>query len=134
MSDSPCTSCRSTRNGRLFFIYVNHYLSGDALEKRRLRLCRECVFELGGFLEGADMMEGGDWCSVESAKEAAIAGNTPIQIASLAVKRFSAAPSTPTCTGELGVGSQGDEATAKSAGDSSALRQTRSSRRSRSAV
>lgn len=67
MSDSPCTVCRSTSNGRLFYAYVNHYMSGDTVERRRLRLCRDCVFEFGSFLDGADYMENGIWVSVEVA-------------------------------------------------------------------
>lgn len=70
MSDSPCTVCRSTANGRLFYAYVNHYMSGDTVERRRLRLCRDCVFEFGSFLEGADYMEKGTWVSVEVASSA----------------------------------------------------------------
>jgi len=61
MSDSPCTGCRSTRNGRLFFAYVNHYGFED-LEKRRVRLCQRCVAELlAPLLECADFLEGGAW-------------------------------------------------------------------------
>lgn len=61
MSDSPCTGCRSTRNGRLFFVYVNHYV-GDEVEKRRCRFCRECIAELlAPVIEGADYQEGNRW-------------------------------------------------------------------------
>lgn len=66
MSDSPCTGCRSTRNGRLFFAYVNHY-GGEDLEKRRVRLCQQCVADLlAPLLECADFMEDGQWLSFDT--------------------------------------------------------------------
>jgi len=61
MSESPCTGCRATNRGRLFFAYVNHY-AGDELTKRRVRLCSDCVADvLGPLLEGADYWENGQW-------------------------------------------------------------------------
>jgi len=76
MSDSPCTACRSTANGRLFYAYVNHYV-GDDLEKRRVRLCTQCVVDLlVPLLEGADALEGKQWISIETAAP------TPIRAAS----------------------------------------------------
>jgi hypothetical protein len=65
MSDMPCTGCRATNRGRLFFAYLNHYM-GDELVKRRVRLCADCVAEmLAPVLEGADYLESGQWVTVD---------------------------------------------------------------------
>jgi hypothetical protein len=65
MSDTPCTGCRATNRGRLFFAYVNHYM-GDDLVKRRIRMCADCVAELlSPLLEGADYLESGQWVTVD---------------------------------------------------------------------
>lgn len=69
MSDRPCTGCRSTSNGRLFFAYVNHYV-GDDLERRRVRLCRECIVELlEPLVECADKQVDGRWTEIEKVLE-----------------------------------------------------------------
>lgn len=61
MSDSPCTGCRATNRGRLFFVYVNHYV-GEEMQKRRVRLCNDCVIDLlVPLLETADYQEGKAW-------------------------------------------------------------------------
>jgi hypothetical protein len=83
MSDSPCTGCRSTRHGRLFYAYVNHFMGTD-MERRRVRLCQQCVFDLlGPLLEGADHQEDGQWRSIEehtaAASETSSAKPVPIQ-------------------------------------------------------
>lgn len=58
MSDSPCTGCRATNNGRLMFFYVNYYDDQELL-KRRCRLCQKCVAELvAPLIEGADFQNG----------------------------------------------------------------------------
>lgn len=68
MSDSPCTGCRRTDNGRLFYAYVHHYMNVDR-EDRRVRLCKDCVFEkLSDLLEGADVQEGGVWTPLEASR------------------------------------------------------------------
>jgi len=65
MSDSPCTGCRATTRGRLFFAYVNHYM-GDELVKRRIRMCADCVADLlAPLLEGADYLESNQWVTVD---------------------------------------------------------------------
>jgi hypothetical protein len=62
MSDRPCTACRSTTNGRLFFVYVNHYASAEDVEQRRARLCKDCVIDLVvPLIENADHREGNSW-------------------------------------------------------------------------
>jgi hypothetical protein len=61
MSDSPCTACRATNNGRLFYAYVNHYVDED-LQKRRVRLCRDCIADvLMPLVDGADWQVGREW-------------------------------------------------------------------------
>lgn len=66
MSDSPCTGCRRTNNGRLFYAYVHHFMNVDR-ESRRVRLCKDCVFEmLAPLLEGADYGEGNSWIPCEA--------------------------------------------------------------------
>lgn len=66
MSDAPCTGCRRTNNGRLFYAYVHHFMNVDR-ESRRVRLCKDCVFEmLAPLLEGADYGEGNSWIPCEA--------------------------------------------------------------------
>lgn len=67
LSDRPCTACRATNNGRLFYVFVNHYVE-DELVKRRVRICRDCVMELlPPLLEGADYWEKSEWLTADSA-------------------------------------------------------------------
>lgn len=107
MSDNPCTGCRSLRNGRLFYAYVNHYV-GDEKEERRLRLCQSCVFDLlAPLLEGADYKEGREWVATEArtvtttetstappaALQSPAAGPTPIRSAAKEGKSTTSAKS-----------------------------------------
>lgn len=90
MSDSPCTGCRATNRGRLFFVYVNHYVE-DEVGKRRARLCQGCVYDLlAPLLEHADYLENGSWQSQEI-----VTGQvTHTQTAPVAAEPSAAAPTT----------------------------------------
>jgi len=97
MSDSPCTCCRSTRNGRLFYVYVNHYCATEEKEERRARLCQTCVMDvLSPLLEGADYREGNEWISDQPGKARSDAQSTPIRLARSAGKASTDASSIPT--------------------------------------
>lgn len=65
MSDAPCTGCRSTNKGRLWYAYVHHYV-GQEREERRVRLCKDCIVEvLVPLLESADWKEGDEWLPID---------------------------------------------------------------------
>lgn len=94
MSDSPCTGCRATSNGRLFYVYVNHYVNED-VEKRRVRICKNCVFDLlAPLLEGADYLENRQWVPVEIAS----GQNTHIPAALAVTRSLPVEPITSTST------------------------------------
>ena len=105
MSDSPCTACRSTSNGRLFYVYVNHYV-GEDLEKRRARLCRDCVVDvLPPLLDGADYLENREWLTTEqfarsvSTAIAMPAGNSSPEDRTILTNSQSTHPSTSSSVG-----------------------------------
>jgi hypothetical protein len=76
MSDAPCTGCRQTDNGRLFYVYVQHF-PDDEFTKRRARLCRDCLAEnLPPLIESSDHWDGQHWLS----EEEWLALNTPRQL------------------------------------------------------
>lgn len=128
MSDVPCTGCRSTRNGRLFYAYLNHY-AGDDLERRRLRLCRDCVADyLAPLLEGADYQEDGQWIFCEAraiAESANVVRFDSTKSAQAAVESSSGPANTSTST----VQQVSETTSAASAGAPSVSRPSKSSGR-----
>lgn len=66
MWQSPCTNCRRTDQGRLFFVYVKTY-EGRVLIQRRLRLCAEDMDMMENtVLRAAECRNAeGQWLSLE---------------------------------------------------------------------
>ena len=85
VSWDPCTICRSTGNGRLFFAYVSTF-QGQTRIATRLRLCASCFDSaLTMLLESGETQDpSGRWWSQEQRADL-----TPFDVASLP-----AAPST----------------------------------------
>lgn len=123
MSDYPCTGCRSTRNGRLFFAYVHHYMDED-LVKRRVRLCPNCCADLlAPLLEGADYKEGSEWIAIERSS----ALRTHTENATPASQLSSASANTSM---SIASGAPDKTLSAETAGVLSVVRPSSSSRRS----
>lgn len=133
MSDSPCTACRATNNGRLFYAYVNHYVDED-LQKRRVRLCRDCVADvLMPLVESADWQVGREWetheqrmARLDQEDSVRYANTVPVPLA--AHPRFDDKP-TPT----ISVPEQAAASSAQTASDSAQRRPRSSSARSKQA-
>jgi len=66
MPTVPCSNCRRTDQGKLYYVYLQHFVADD-LVRTRGRLCRDCRDGILGdyFACCEERSPRGEWLTVE---------------------------------------------------------------------